>query len=971
MWLATEGGLARFDGNSFAVFDKTNTPGLKYNRIAYISKGRDEKVYALSGKNDLIRIAGAKAFTGNLQEGENGPAGQTGIHPLQYWARGMPDLPDVNQEQERCFISLGKGGIAECLPDRVIFHHQSAPDQTVALKTDQLSNFFLIGEDLYYYEAPGRFLSVGPKGLKSCMLIGDILHRTEYNGTSHKVQVFWNPLSSSTLLYFDRAFYLLRSMPDGLLITEFICETGNINIDRICSSFYDEERGRLFLGSLIKGLYVLSRKQFITLRGGGLQDQDAYYAQVPFRHNSVLTSSLSVVGLDQDGQVFVRKNKLIDTDLSQVYTMARSVSGERIWIKDKDILYQLDSQLQVRQKWLLPAEISILYESGDGVLWIALSGKGIFRLDTKSAAAQPVYVAGEHMRVNCFQEGSNGDIWIGSHTGLNVLRAGQGPLLHVATREEKHIKSLLFQAPDLLWITTHGDGIYLYAGNEMTRFPEDKAGLLLTAHCIIPDNKGFLWLATNKGLFQASKNDLLAYKEGTQKELYYYFYSKELGFSTNEFNGSCQPYAARVADGYVSLPSLDGLVWFDPDKLVPELPDQGLFIDDITVDGQVQRYPRDTVRLPRAFNQLGIVVSTPYFGNRKNVQIFYTLIGKDGKSSWVALGTDRRIQFPALSSGTYRLVLRKLNGFGKGTYTEKQLVLTVAPWFYETWWFISLTVVLILLTLFFYVRMRMLYVVKTNRRLELRIALRTRKLMNTLRALESSEQVLRRQTQIQEMLIAAISHDIKTPMKYLTIASEKMQGLLDNKEYEPLPVFNKGIHETASKVYILLDNLLQYIRVQLKKGDIRIGPVHLHEIVQEKLLTFRNMAELHYTVIANEVSEELQINTNKELLGVIVHNLVDNAVKNTLKGRIVISTEPLSKGIALVITDSGKGIAQDMADWLNTPGGQEIDIDTVSGHMGMGLVIVKELALMINAQIKAERPAAGGTKICIFLLDHP
>jgi K+-sensing histidine kinase KdpD len=244
--------------------------------------------------------------------------------------------------------------------------------------------------------------------------------------------------------------------------------------------------------------------------------------------------------------------------------------------------------------------------------------------------------------------------------------------------------------------------------------------------------------------------------------------------------------------------------------------------------------------------------------------------------------------------------------------------------------------------------------------------------MNTLRALESSERILRRQAQIQEMLIAAISHDIKTPMRYLTIASEKMQGLLDKKDYESLPVFNKGIHETSSKMYILLDNLLQYIKVQLKRRDISIAPVLIGEVVQEKLLTFRNIAELHYTVIESQVPADIQINTNRELLGVIVHNLIDNAVKNTLSGKIVISTERFNKGIILVIKDTGKGIPQELAEWLNTPAEtDEIDIDTASGHMGMGLVIVKELASMISAKIQVERPETGGTKIGITLLYHP
>ena len=69
----------------------------------------------------------------------------------------------------------------------------------------------------------------------------------------------------------------------------------------------------------------------------------------------------------------------------------------------------------------------------------------------------------------------------------------------------------------------------------------------------------------------------------------------------------------------------------------------------------------DTIRLPNHFVRMGLQVSTPYFGDPYNLQIFYALEGEDG-AAWLPMENTGIITFSRLRSGPYTLRIRKING---------------------------------------------------------------------------------------------------------------------------------------------------------------------------------------------------------------------------------------------------------------------------------------------------------------------
>nr|WP_177193996.1 ATP-binding protein [Dyadobacter sp. SG02] len=97
-------------------------------------------------------------------------------------------------------------------------------------------------------------------------------------------------------------------------------------------------------------------------------------------------------------------------------------------------------------------------------------------------------------------------------------------------------------------------------------------------------------------------------------------------------------------------------------------------------------------------------------------------------------------------------------------------------------------------------------------------------------------------------------------------------------------------------------------------------------------------------------------------------NLIDNAAKNTVGGSITINSELFGSKVCVSIKDTGFGIPDKYATWLNEddPAAEPQHGQSQGASSGMGLLIVKEIVSMMGAQIHAQR-TVDGTIITVLL----
>lgn len=558
-------------------------------------------------------------------------------------------------------------------------------------------------------------------------------------------------------------------------------------------------------------------------------------------------------------------------------------------------------------------------------------GHGITMLDMEQENAVPEPYLPVKEEITWFARETNNIMYVGTDSGFYKLHILTRKMERIRGLEGTHIRSVTVTNRDEVWITTYGLGFYLYRKNVLTAFPPDLDGYLNMAHCIVPDKKGFFWISTNKGLFQVRKKDLLAYADDQHSPLYYHYYDKEDGFNTNEFNGGCEPCALWLKNGYLSLPSLNGMVLFNPDAVRAFLPDKGLYIDKISLDKQLLPV-KEAIALPRQFGALHIFFSSPYMGNKKNLQISYALAQPGRDTIWLPLPADGFVTISTLPSGNYTLIARKLNGFGKDNFSECLLRLHVPAAWYQTIWFYAACLLLMLGGSFFFVWLRIRYAVQRNIILEKAVATKT--------------QELTQRTVIQERIIRSVSHNILTPLQYQEMLSGKIYEAVKDQEVKPVV---KVMNEHSSYLYHMVANLLKYLKGQMEYRPEGVTSFQLSAVVKDIVQIFEHIAGDKGTVIYNYVQPALMLKADEQLLSVILYNLVDNAVKVTRSGSIIITAEAVNGRVRISVADSGPGVPQHIQQSFNHA---TITDNDMKAGSGIGLIIVKELALSQGLEVK-------------------
>lgn len=943
IWMTTEDGLVRFDGERFARIGKADI-SISSNRFVYFFRGKDpQAIYAYNDMDEIVRIKDGRAYT-DIQTPT--PEGQWLKQHAAFdkessvnYSTGLPNKADYFVMPEHVIISAGNERYYHCTAAEVLQYHGTVIRQRTTFLSRDLWNFFSIGEELFYFDNTLRRFTTFTAGGRAltCQLEGDLASDPAFIRGKEPVRLYWNLFSPEFILcHINGSFYLLKKKSDGRIESRFILSGISLEQNINYTAYYDEKAQRLFLGNDTKGLYVYSAQPFVTLTAG--QYDDVYYGQMGYDDETVLTAQGNILSM-------VHPPRVLTTVKERVHADFYSILGDEkggVWTKQENVLYRLNhDDGSLDREWHLPAKIKVLYWGLDSSLWIATDSDGLYKLQANRKDAAPVKVLGKVTGLSYMLQTAPGFLWLGSGKGLMRFYFNDGHLDTIAGLNGQYIRSL-YAENNRLWITTYERGFFLYDQNRLVNFPLDRGNFLTASHCIMEDNKGYFWVSTNKGLFQIAKEDLLRYAAGRQQDVFYFYYDKKSGFLTNEFNGGCEPCGIQLGNGYFSLPSLNGLVLFHPDKLDPLLPDGNILIDYIQLDQQRLTDARE-LHLPRHFGRLSLQLSTSYFGNRHNVQIFYALVQGNEAPVWLPLGEDGILSFSTLPSGKYTLRIRKLNGFGENNYKEKVLHLYVAAaWFQQPWFYVLCMAALGgLFWLFVWLRIR--FIKRRNRFLEEGIKRKTRELTH--------------RNDIQEKIIRSVSHDIRTPLQYQWLLAKKMY---ENMEKDGNILFiqqARTLSDNSSRMYHMVDNLLRYLKSQVSGKVQTAEEVNLRDLVEDKIQVFEEIAQGRGIRLVNDVPVNSYFNGDAQLLAVILHNILDNAVKFSRKGHINIGPLTGESTHGIRICDTGPGLAQAFQDWLNDPFSGNVPAE----QAGLGLLMVKELSRLLNITLKVSAVPGMGT----------
>ena len=286
----------------------------------------------------------------------------------------------------------------------------------------------------------------------------------------------------------------------------------------------------------------------------------------------------------------------------------------------------------------------------------------------------------------------------------------------------------LWKYKGYLFIGTYGKGYYIYKDGKMKAMPLDKNNFLSHVHGFILDKYGYCWMSTNHGLFKSNLADILNSFEHNGDKIYYHYLGRNDGMDITEMNGSYSPSVLQMQNETISFPTMDGLLWIDPEKAVPILPSGDIYIDEIQVDNEKISADSMSKRpFPPTTGEIAIQLGFSAWCNKQNLYIDYDL---NNSGKWKPVNTDNEavIRLYNLPHGDYNLRIRKMNGFGVNNYSYNEFHFHINPPWFQQWWFYLLLGFLTMGLGRLYVKLRTRQYVIRHRKLEQQVFEKTKEL---------------------------------------------------------------------------------------------------------------------------------------------------------------------------------------------------------------------------------------------------
>ncbi len=268
---------------------------------------------------------------------------------------------------------------------------------------------------------------------------------------------------------------------------------------------------------------------------------------------------------------------------------------------------------------------------------------------------------------------------------------------------------------------------------------------------------------------------------------------------------------------------------------------------------------------------------------------------------------------------------------------------------------------------------------EANEELEERVAERTSELEAKSKDLAIvAENLLTAHAELEELnaqkdkFFSIIAHDLKGPFNallgYASLLSDKDRDLDRTKMVE----YGSAVYKSAESVFRLLENLLEWSRLQMGHMEFNPGFVDLQEIIDTNLELFTPIAEKKEIQLSGYGEPAVDVFADKHMVSAVVRNLINNAIKFTpVKGKVTISVRRHDKWAEVEISDTGVGIPADKGERLFRVD-QKTSTTGTGGETGtgLGLPLCKDLVERQGGQIQVESTQGEGSTFSFTLPLH-
>ena len=221
----------------------------------------------------------------------------------------------------------------------------------------------------------------------------------------------------------------------------------------------------------------------------------------------------------------------------------------------------------------------------------------------------------------------------------------------------------------------------------------------------------------------------------------------------------------------------------------------------------------------------------------------------------------------------------------------------------------------------------------------------------------------------KDRLFSIIGHDLRSPFQAIVGYSELLKSNIERYDPKEVHKFACHINMAAEQTLHLLNNLLQWSKLQMNQVRCKPEAIDLRLASEDVRRFIHEMAATKNLQIINLIPTGLMANADLEVLKTILRNLSGNAIKfSNAGGKIILTAHHTSHETIICVEDNGVGMQKDFANALFDSNESHSMPGTLGEKgTGLGLVVCKEFVKMHGGKIWVESTPDVGSKFCFSI----
>ena len=596
-------------------------------------------------------------------------------------------------------------------------------------------------------------------------------------------------------------------------------------------------------------------------------------------------------------------------------------------------------------------DVRALYEDAEYV-WIGTSN-GIYKVRLHDKGIADHYTV-ENNLVRCISKDNLNRLWIGTFGGgLGVFDEHFQcvKLFNVTSLFPSNtINTVYMDSQNRMWIGT-GEGLVCFPSSQswdykVYRSEEGLSNVHIRA--ITEDNHGNIWVSTNKGIscYIAVKNS-------------FYNYGRWDGVPIVGFmSGS----VTHDYDGNIYFGSLNGLCRFNPEMVLAKREAPSAIMTGLRIfvpiserkseEKMIELHGCPAVRLSYMQNNFSVTFNIQNYALADQVEYAYMLKGLE--NSWYTVTDPNNVTFRNIPPGNYCFQVKTRIRNQEWADEIASLDIRIDPPVWLTWW------------------AKLFYILSGVSVLYFILHAYKKKLdMESLYELEKKNHEQEQELNNERLrFYTNITHELRTPLTLILGPLEDMQksNSLSGKDSQKISV----IHQSAIRLLNLINQILEFRKTETQNKKLCVSRDNLAALVHEIGLKYKELNRKPEIDFCLEIEQEdMSLFFDKEVVTIILDNLISNAIKYTEKGTITLELHQVVRNnihhTEISVSDTGFGIAPDALPHIFDRYYQEGSEHQASGT-GIGLALVKNLVVLHEGEIRVESSLNVGSTFYVSLL---